>query len=815
MQQSESQEMSETSEVTTQKPSVKQVSRTHPGGDVKVTDWMIRGTLHRDGVEIFPFGNKTRSIDIISFTVHNCNAKERNTRCFTYFVSFCISEKEVSDKVFDFVQRSTTVMGLEGCYVCIDSEWYHVRLGETGVVCDYSAVSEIAGHSQASSNAPCVWCNVEKRATNPLIGGAEPSSGAAWFPGCEKCLPSSLEFVNSQSAYRCLTLLSIIARSHKGKAVRGLDNLFASSIAKKELDQVIRLLSHIVQEYSFRLPLVLSPTVRMHYQCDQLEGALKSLGLLDITEESIVHGSSDSDSINYPSKKRYRREVQGYPANETVNSVLHQYPSVVQERVETEKKKRDHVIISQYDNTVLHPKGFFLIDYMHILSNVFIRINRLLAGELPEVREKRRAKERNWVLISNSFFGSGSRIAGKVGNIVNAMAVNRLKQCSDLSWMSPSVLLPAKFTKLTCEQRILFYLNYFKVIYQDSLDNQIVRSCDVIIDLIGEFLVCRRDRDRMAKCQARLSFYLGLLEEATRDDFPAECVHILNHLFTDITFGGEKSATMNFATERMYRYPKKRSTPCADPIRNIANWMFAEGISSALMYSERCKEAEYVRNMCGKRNEVTLPVDWKEWVLSGLLADSQFRRNDSLSVETLIDAWSVGDDVAKEWKKKNLSEKYLATNVGKIQDVYGSITWRGTCYRSARVLPNEILKAEAILENKKNLAFKLGHRGVLLVFLVIGYQIVCIDNMEVPMAICRKIPVHSMGDEAYTYHKVWTKEISSRVALVPVDHLFFGMGASLISGRKIILVTNKVLIFQFRDLMNVDRMKNLYSCLFF
>lgn len=81
---------------------------------------------------------------------------------------------------------------------------------------------------------------------------------------------------------------------------------------------MIRLLSHIVQEYSFRLPLVLSPTVRMHYQCDQLEGALKSLGLLDITEESIVHGSTDSDSINYPSKKRYRREVQGYPANETV-----------------------------------------------------------------------------------------------------------------------------------------------------------------------------------------------------------------------------------------------------------------------------------------------------------------------------------------------------------------------------------------------------------------------------------------------------------------------------------------------------------------
>ena len=104
-----------------------------------------------------------------------------------------------------------------------------------------------------------------------------------------------------------------------------------------------------------------------------------------------------------------------------------------------------------------------------------------------------------------------------------------------------------------------------------------MRSCDVIIDLIGEFLVCRKDRNRIAKYQARFakyqarfSFYLGLMEEAIRDDFPAECIHILNHLFTYITFCSEKTATMNFATERMYRYPKKRSTPCADPIRNIA-----------------------------------------------------------------------------------------------------------------------------------------------------------------------------------------------------------------------------------------------------
>ena len=112
---------------------------------------------------------------------------------------------------------------------------------------------------------------------------------------------------------------------------------------------------------------------------------------------------SDSDEcvIDYPSEKRQCREEGrrreksvGYPENENPQDVLHQYPIEIEGRVEIEKEKKGNQTISQRDNTVLHPRGFFLIDYMYVLSNVFLRINRLLAGELPEGREKRRAKEK-------------------------------------------------------------------------------------------------------------------------------------------------------------------------------------------------------------------------------------------------------------------------------------------------------------------------------------------------------------------------------------------------------------------------------------
>ena len=146
---------------------------------------------------------------------------------------------------------------------------------------------------------------------------------------------------------------------------------------------------------------------------------------------------SDSDEcvIDYPSEKRKCREEGrrreksvGYPENENPQDVLHQYPIEVQRRVEIEKEKKGNQTISQRDNTVLHPRGFFLIDYMYVLSNVFLRINRLLAGELPEGREKRRAKEKEWMIISNTFYGESKLIPGKVGSIVNAMAMKQLTE---------------------------------------------------------------------------------------------------------------------------------------------------------------------------------------------------------------------------------------------------------------------------------------------------------------------------------------------------------------------------------------------------
>ena len=94
---------------------------------------------------------------------------------------------------------------------------------------------------------------------------------------------------------------------------------------------------------------------------------------------------------------------------------------------------------------------------------------------------------------------------------------------------------------------------------------------------------------------------------------------------------------------------------------------------------------------CNK-NARRLSGDWKipeDWIMSTLIADSQFRKNDSLSVETLVDAWCISDEFAGEWKKRNLNHKPTDKQMKIVNDMCSSIRWRGRQYESANLAENE------------------------------------------------------------------------------------------------------------------------------
>ena len=102
--------------ITISFPEVSKVSRNHPGHGIPVTDWFIRGTLHRDGVVVFPFASKSKSVDVIMYTILCCNGVQRKNQSFTFFVSICPKDGKLGNSVFNDIQQNTLLAGLEGCY---------------------------------------------------------------------------------------------------------------------------------------------------------------------------------------------------------------------------------------------------------------------------------------------------------------------------------------------------------------------------------------------------------------------------------------------------------------------------------------------------------------------------------------------------------------------------------------------------------------------------------------------------------------------------------------------------------------------------
>lgn len=270
------------------------ISRDHPGPGIRVIDWFIRGTLHRDGVIVFPFAKNSKSVDVIMYTILCCNGAQRKDQSFTFFLSICPKDAKLGNVVFDYVQQNTLLTGQEGCYFYANGQWNHLMFGECGLVCDYAANSEIAGHSSASSNDPCIWCHAKRRPFNPLTFNYQfDMSFAPDF--IQKTLPSSLHFLHPKSLYRLMSYLyhrfngnlawvveKLDKVLEKGTGLKGIcDELatqFSDPMSICELRNLLKVLMSLdTSSCVFWHPIVLSELATVHLACEQTLLAYKQL----------------------------------------------------------------------------------------------------------------------------------------------------------------------------------------------------------------------------------------------------------------------------------------------------------------------------------------------------------------------------------------------------------------------------------------------------------------------------------------------------------------------------------------------------------
>lgn len=279
-------------------PTVSKISRNHPGLGTPVVDWFIRGTLHRDGVIVFPYSKKSKSVDIIMYTILCCNGIQRKGLPFTFFISLCPKKKDLGNAVFNYVQQNTVLTGLEGCYFYANDQWNHLMFGECGLVCDYAANAEIAGHSHASADNPCIWCHALKRPFNPFTFNYQ--FDLSFTPDfIQKTLPSSLHFLHPHSVYRLMSYLyhrfspgerikviRALEKRMKGETVTELSDLCGElspllndPLSTGEFLSLQRILSSMdASSCVFWHPIVLSEVVSVRLACEQILQAYKDLG---------------------------------------------------------------------------------------------------------------------------------------------------------------------------------------------------------------------------------------------------------------------------------------------------------------------------------------------------------------------------------------------------------------------------------------------------------------------------------------------------------------------------------------------------------
>ena len=812
-------------------PTVSKVSRNHPGPGTPVVDWFIRGTLHRDGVIVFPYSKKSKSVDIIMYTILCCNGVQRKGQPFTFFISVCPKVGDLANAVFNYVQQNTVLTGLEGCYFYANDQWNHLMFGECGLVCDYAANAEIAGHRHASAENPCLGCHALKRPFNPFTYNYQfDMSFAPDF--IQKTFPPSLHFLHPHSVYRLLSYLyHRFQPTERSKVIRALEKRIKGEAATelsvlcgelspllndpssiRELLSLLCILSSLdASSCMFWHPIVLSEVVSARLACEQILQAYKDLGWrIEVT--SLI-GVVSTDCLGVPYLEQ----------RDTAESVLEKYPSIISERITLRKEKSSSRGIDQKRNTFLHESGYFLIDPMHAFSNSFIRMANITANSIKKKASKRDETTLNTKMFLNTFVfrqeNTLTKMPGTIGSVVTSMAAMRLKEIGSirsLPWVSPEILIPSEFEKLTSEQRITFYFCFFAVVYRDSIRHPVIYAITEIIPLIGEMVVFRRDRSLLATLQARLTIFLNILEQNCREDAPAECLHLLNHLFDDIIRGGEKSAIANFITERLYHISKVNGVACNHSVQNLNKRIVVLSIASLLSYGK--KDALW-RVSTGRKwmlQEVSfsLPQNGKEWVEMSLLADYQFYSDDSLMVLTYLDEFLSSSSDLTEWKNRNSRIK-LKMDIEWNDSLYSQIKWIGGVYKSLRMPPTGITLD--LLKNYTScIGYKLGYNRTLLVFAILGYKVVSINGYAYALAVCAHLPASSLSSQSFSYHTVVIERSrlesfnnAQNTVLVPLGQLYMGMPCLYQDKEKLVLTPGKIWIFQTQSFLPNEMAESL------
>lgn len=677
-----------------------------------MTELLFRGTLHVDGIPLCESSKYVSSVDIISLTIHNTNPVNQQSRAFIITLAMVPKKfkKDIGSSPVDWaleeVQYSTTVMGKHGFYFRKDKHWYHIRWYLEGLLADYAALTHTAGRGSAGANSPCLMCPIRRAYYNPLFHSFVNLNYPSYYKiDRVKTLGMSSLFLHPSSLYR----LSSAAYHSIQNGISLIDKIPGDKdeLWKEEYKQMCSDFSYLSPAFTLMwTPNCLSPRSNDDFFLHCITGSY------DV--DTVI----DSEKLKKTAPKIQRVEPQ---------------PSCFND----EKQRK---------NTLLPSGGYYILDVMHLYSNVFLRFAYALDNCLPGMGKD----SSRWY---TSFFRQlfprmdFTKIPNRIPFFINGYAFYQLLNLNhpDHPWISQLLIVPAFMKLLTCEQRIKLYMNLFTYMYVNSLSHPVIHYMNKIIHIMAYLYNTDIDYGNCLFMQWKLSYYLHQLEANLPPSFSCSATHLLNHLDTILLFAGPIRYFTNFNSERQYKHPKQYHTSSRYVIDNLSFHEIAYTLCSIILFGIRSPIP----------SSLSAPIEWPfrgdlgEVATLNLVDDCVFSMNCTLPHQTYLDYLLTGEDV-EIWRK---NYKHILKRIPSLtcnETVYSKLRWNGKEYLSTQD-PAPLITFEWITKNPKMIAYCRGYGDCVYYFIIRGYVKASVDGVEYPLALCTPIKTRSIMEDFYTF----------------------------------------------------------------
>lgn len=760
------------------------ITRRRPAGVREVIEHTVFLNIFTDGFVAYDnYTRKYSSFYALSLLIENCNSYDAVNEVFSRFVTVMgKGGKKKCEERANSILKVLSAVGDEGVYYNYKDVCYHIRWVVDGICGDMVALEEFSNHpAKHCSVHHCMFgdcqrwrlepftglyqqydleCTLGKRAISVDVSPPFYSSGAQDFY-TNVCfvanMSSEKELVDKINALEREASAGEWDRSKLGAVYRR---------AREQLTDVYRLLSRLDRGKAF----FWKESFKSTYMNDMNRVTLLSL----LSEEDPrIRQMEENDGDDGES---LRRRIIG----------------------EDDKEKSSVGVVEVEKITPVEEKTRSLLDCMHFIPNFFYRNLRYMNGLLPtpSVMADLPAFSEciNGLFRDENGLAVDSMELWRIPEETMICAMQRLRQFRQehvgFTWVTEDIILPSYYVKLTCEQKILFCLCLFRWVFQDSLKHPFIFALSECLQLIGYLYAFNRYPERALEAQKRLKFFMGVIETITPPGFTNTSWHNAIHLFENIINGGTMKEKDDFFCEYLLGLLKNQANGGSNPEIAMARSAIRLQRSAASgIVMQLCLEKKTVGKTQKKTSDegdcLASGLPLLQITQANLIDDAEFHREDTIGHETFLDVVPSfdGEEDAEErvsnWLQSHESElgEYSVSDWNEI--IYSDVTWYGKHMGSCE-LPTEGVTETWLKENEKFLGYTRDAEGVIRVYIITGYVVFKVNDMNYIQALCVPLPASTSCSFCESQQEVCISPPETvKIAVISLFRLHIGRGLVL------------------------------------